>query len=187
MSKKKVSLVCILMASLILQAHEFWLQPNKFQYAIGESVTIDFMVGESFVGEKWDLSRHRIVKLDHFTKDGTKSLGNEVKPGSNLNVRLEKAGTHLFVMQSNNAFSELDAEKFNEYLKEDGLEEVISHRKRTNALNKPGKEFYARCAKVLVRAGDRSDETFKKRAGLARVASHLTTHRDRNIIFFARF
>lgn len=168
MNKKIVSLLVILTLTLILQAHEFWLQPKKFQYGVGESAEIDFMVGENFVGELWDLKKHRIQKLDHYAKDYSKSLIDRTSPSTDkkLSIKLEKAGTHLFVLQSHNAFIELEAEKFNEYLKEDGLDDVIDYRTKNNAMNKSAKEHYARCAKVLVHAGNVTDDTYKKRVGL---------------------
>jgi uncharacterized GH25 family protein len=69
-------------------------------------------------------------------------------------------------MQSDNAFIELDAQKFNDYLKEDGLDDILDIRTKTNTLDKPSKEFYSRYVKLLVQAGDKTDETFKKKTNL---------------------
>lgn len=168
MTKKIVSLAGILLISLIIQAHEFWLQPNKFYFEVGETATIDFLVGEHFVGEPWDLTKQRVYKLEHHTIDFSKSIVDKIQSTSNkkLDLRIEKSGTHLVAMQSHNAFIELDAEKFNAYIQEDELEDAIRHRKKTNTENKSAKEFYARCAKVLLRAGTGTDDTYKKRVGL---------------------
>lgn len=167
MNKKVTCLFVVVVFSLVVQAHEFWLQPNKFQFAVGETASIECMVGENFVGKKWDLAKNRIHALDHHTKDISISLLKEIQPGvKTFNTKLEKAGTHLFVLRSENVFIEMAGEEFNEYLKEDGLDDVLTQRKNTNTLDKPAKEFYARCTKVMVKAGDKTDETFKKKVGL---------------------
>jgi uncharacterized GH25 family protein len=165
---RAISLTLILFTSWLAQAHEFWMQPKKFRYAVGDEATVNFMVGENFVGEFWDLKKHRVILLDHYAGSYFRDLHNEVKPdlARHLEVKLQKEGTHLFVMRSNNAFIELEGEKFNAYLKEDGLDDVYNHRVRTQTLYKPATEFYARCAKLLLQAGATTDDTYKKEAGL---------------------
>jgi len=168
MIRKSITLIVVFLSVSLAQAHEFWLQPKKFQYTIGETMVVDFMVGENFEGEFWDLKKHKIIKLDQLTINKSTRLTNSVKPGEgkNLTVSFQENGTHLFVMQSNNAYIKLDAEKFNAYLKEDGLDDILELRTRTNSLGDSSREHYARCAKLLVQVGDRTDETYRKIAGL---------------------
>lgn len=168
MGKRSISFFTVILLSLVVQAHEFWMQPDKFTYAIGEMAQINFMVGENFVGERWNTANHRILRLERYAGDTHEELLNRVNTGAgrNLEVRLTDRGTQLFVLQSNSAFIELEAEKFNEYLQEDGLDEVYAHRKSTNTLDTPAKEFYSRCAKLLLQSGIAPDETFSTVAGL---------------------
>ena len=63
MKKINVTLT-ILFLTFIADAHEFWLQPKKFKYALGEEIKLDFMVGESFTGEFWDLKKHKAEKME---------------------------------------------------------------------------------------------------------------------------
>lgn len=165
--KKAIIFLAIITTGLLVQAHEFWMQPRTFRYAPGETAILNFMVGENFVGEYWNLKKNRVIRLDHFTRQDSKSLLNEVneETGRHLAVKLSTAGTHLVVMQSTSAFLELEAEAFNDYLKEDGLDNVLDHRKRTHTLDKPSREFYARCAKVLLQAGTTTDDTYRKVTG----------------------
>jgi uncharacterized GH25 family protein len=162
-----ISLFFVLLISLVAQAHEFWLQPDKFLYRKGEVLKLNFMVGENFTGERWDLKRHRLVRFDHHAGNYSRGLIEEVVPGAgnNLELKLEHEGTHLFVMQSNNAFIELDAEQFNAYLKEDGLEDIMEYRAKANLQDKGAKEFYQRSAKLLVQVGTTTDETCSKQTG----------------------
>src|SRR5690349_10990746 len=138
MSMKRCVLAGVILIGgcFIAQAHEFWLEPLKFFFAVGEKAVINFKVGENFVGEPWDLKKHRIEKLEIHHDTKSIDLRESVNEGekNNLQVALNELGTHLIVMQSNNAFIELEAEKFNKYLKEDGLDDIYSLREKSNAL-----------------------------------------------------
>lgn len=165
---KKFSLTLIVVfASSLLMAHEFWLQPRKFRYAVGEEAKIDFLVGENFTGEFWDLTKHKAENVQMISAYGKKVLTGEVKKtkGNNLTYKFASEGLHLFSMVSNPAYIELDGEKFNAYLEEDGIEDILALRKRRNELDKPSRENYTRYAKLLVQCGNASDEIYKRKVG----------------------
>jgi len=163
-----LSILLVFPATLVAQSHEFWLQPKKFKYAVSEEMKVAFLVGENFEGEPWDLKNNRIEKLElsHLSKVV------ELKALINLNAKEElkhkfvEEGTYLLSAQTNDAYRELGAEKFNDYLKEDGLDYALDLRTKTNALDKPSKEFYTSYVKLLVQAGPKTDETFKKKTGM---------------------
>jgi len=165
---KLITLVMIGVVWVIASAHEFWLQPKKYRYKVGETINIDFMVGESFTGEFWDLIRHQAEKVELHRASGVSDLTKQVKPnkGNNLSLTADQEGTYLIAMQSNAAYIEMEGKAFNDYLKEDGLDDILNERKKLNQLEKPGTEFYSRFAKLMVQAGDWKDDTFKKLLGL---------------------
>jgi len=165
--KKPLILGLIVLASLLASAHEFWLQPKKYRYQLGEDVKMDFMVGEAFTGEFWDLKMHKAEKLELHQLSGVKDFVKEVKStkGDNLTTKAGQDGTYLFSMVSNAAYIEMEATAFNAYLKEDGLDYILSERKKLNQLTQPSKEYYTRFAKLLVQVGDKKDDTFKKKIG----------------------
>lgn len=159
--------ILVLVTSSLTNAHEFWLRPKKFLFAVGEVVVVDLVVGENFNGEYWDLTKHKVDRLELVTAFGKKDLAKSVKPtkGKNVTYKTERAGLHLFNLQSSKAFIELDGEKFNAYLEEDGIENILNRRKERNELNLPAKEHYQRFAKLLVQAGNGNDEVYKRVAG----------------------
>lgn len=165
--KKILSLAVLIAVMAAAQAHEFWMQPVRFFFKPGEKLMVRFMVGENFMGEPWDIKRHRVEKLEHHRTGGVKSMVDSVTDTQthNLSVTLAQEGTHLIVLQSDNAFIELEGPRFNEYLKEDGLDDVYAHREKTKTLDRPSKEFYARYSKLLVQVGNKRDDTYKKEMG----------------------
>jgi uncharacterized GH25 family protein len=168
MNKKIIFTILLIASGAFALAHEFWLLPKKFRFAVGEEMPVSLTVGENFEGELWDLKKHRVEKLELHQLTKSKDLRPSLKPEAKekLKVRFLEEGTHLLAMQSDYAFIELGADKFNEYLKEDGLDNIYDQRKNTNTLDKPSKEFYGRFAKLLVQVGNKTDNTFKKRIGL---------------------
>ncbi len=167
LNKRFLALLILSGLSFAIQAHEFWLQPLKFNYQLNDEATINFMVGENFTGEQWDLTKHKVELLEWHTADAKADLTTQVKnvKGSRLMQKLSNEGTHLFAMKSNAAYIELGAEKFNEYLKEDGLDYILNERKKKNILQTPSKENYTRFAKLIMQVGDKTDDTYKKKVG----------------------
>jgi uncharacterized GH25 family protein len=167
MTRKILALALMLLFQGIGMAHEFWLRPKKFRYAVGEEVKIDFVVGENFNGEFWDMNLHKVEKLELITSTGRRDLTSAVKPtkGSNLTYKMAAQGTHLFTLKSNTAIIELDAEKFNSYLAEDGADNISQRRKERNETGAGVKEQYQRFAKLLLQSGTTRDEVYKRNVG----------------------
>lgn len=165
--KKLAVITALVLCQLLSLAHEFWLSPKKFIVPVGEEVSIDFLVGENFEGEPWDLKPEKIAKLELHQRTQSKNLAPAIKATEKqkLKVKFSAEGTQLIYFQSQDSFIELDAEKFNAYLKEDGLDDAYDQRKRTNTLDKPAKEYYSRFAKVLLQAGSKPDDTYRKKVG----------------------
>jgi len=65
-------------------------------------------------------------------------------------------------MQTKNAMNEWEAEKFKSFLKENGLDEILDRRTKTNTLASPTKEYYSSHTKLLFQVGGKNDDTYKK-------------------------
>lgn len=154
-------------AALISYGHEFWLQPVKYFISAGERMTARFVVGENFQGEPWDLKKHRIEKLEVHEAAGMRSVIDSLNIEAGLfQSSFADAGTKMLVIQSNSAFIELAGDKFNEYLKEDGLDEVYAVREKAKLLQAPARELYSRHSKLFIQVGDKLDDVYQKIAGL---------------------
>jgi uncharacterized GH25 family protein len=168
MQKRIVCVAVALFVLLISSAHEFWMQPTKFFYTPGEQLTLSFKVGENFTGEAVDLKKTRIEKLELHHLQKVTDLRSQVQEGAkdNISVLLAEEGTHMIVMQSNNAFITSDSVTFNAYLKEDGLDDIYYLREKTKSWGDSAQELYSRHTKLFVQVGSKTDETFKKTVGL---------------------
>jgi len=149
-------------------AQEFWMMPEKFHYHKGDTLKAKFNVGNNFTGETWNLRPERIQSVKGFSNNQSIDLTTKALPGTNdhLKILLASEGSYIIAMEGKSAFVELGAERFNAYLKENALDDVINQRKKNNATDLPGKEFYIRNTKLIVQTGDRLDDGYKKRTGL---------------------
>lgn len=164
--KRLTFIISLFVFMLLLQSHEFWLEPMNFKIKPGEAIAIDFKVGENFTGQAWDVLKG-IDKMQLFENKAIQDLKANVPSvkGAKLKITLSNEGTKVFAMKSNASFIELDADKFNSYLKEDGLENIYDWRVKNKQENLGAKEFYSRYSKLIVQVGDKLDDTWKSDVG----------------------
>lgn len=165
---KKISIAFVLLLlTFIAFGHEFWLEPQKFLLAIGEKINFRVFVGENFTGEDVDFTKFEVAKFSHYTsKNEETTKGNLTEENLSDFLKFDTEGNHLIAFNNSNKYIELEADKFNEYLKDDGLDNVSDFRKKHKLLNKKGTEEYQRCVKTLLQVGDTHDETYKKNTGM---------------------
>jgi uncharacterized GH25 family protein len=160
--KKFLLIATLLTVISTLLAHEFWLSPDKFIYQKGEKINIRFFVGENFEGENWKGNNEKVQSLKLYfggVSDDLSAYISEEK-GDSLEMTMLDEGTNLVAFNSTNSYLELEASKFNEYLKEDGLTDAIEYRKQNNETDSASKEYYQRCSKTLIQVGKVKDKTF---------------------------
>ena len=76
-------------------------------------------------------------------------------------------GTHVLALETNHSFIELEADEFEAYLREDGLESALEYRQQHGEQQMKGRERYKRCTKLMVQAGEEFDQTYKQPAYMA--------------------
>ncbi|MGC4038745.1 MAG: DUF4198 domain-containing protein [Chitinophagaceae bacterium] len=166
--KKLLTTLLSFALSIVLSAHEFWLQPDRFIYKRGEEINIRFNVGENFEGENWGGDTSKIQHLNFYYADVKDDLLDAMGPakGDSIRFALVDEGTAMVTYNSKNSFIQLDSAKFNAYLLEDGLKEAIKYRKQNDETGKEGREFYQRSVKTILQVGAVYDTTYKQQTDL---------------------
>ena len=149
-------------------SHEFWLQPKKFILQPSEKTSVDVFVGENYNGEKVDASKFTISKMTHHAKNVEEDFISKVstKDSVSIETQFSTEGNHLLAFNNTNKFIELKADKFNEYLRSEGMDNIVKLRKQQRKENQGGREFYQRCVKTLFQVGKNQDDTFSKNTGM---------------------
>ncbi|PJJ61258.1 DUF4198 domain-containing protein [Hymenobacter chitinivorans] len=151
----QITTLFFLVVATTALAQEFWLLPPQFFVVPGTRFNLHVFVGENFTGRRWPGKSSRLTRFVHYTPTDSVDLTPIATRQDTLSTTVEVAqpGVHLLAFSTTNVFVELDAEKFNAYLKEHDLERVSYLRQQHGETRKPGRELYRRCAKTLLQVG----------------------------------
>lgn len=150
-------------------AHDYWLEPETYFPVAGKVMILKLHVGDDFVSEmERPFQKKPTVKFDLIGAKKKLDLLPEGEDGKTpvARVTIPTPGTYLMAMERAPQTIRLEAEKFNRYLTEEGLENILAQRKQAGEEKQEGKERYSRYLKCLVQAGDPRDDTFKQVLGL---------------------
>jgi len=142
------------MAAPVAFAHDFWIEPSTFRPAVGAMISTSLRVGQEWIGDP--VARDTSVIEKFFVRDnsGDRAIaGFEGRDPAGL-LRIEKAGGAIVGYRSKPQRLELPPEKFEQYLRDEGLERIAAIRAQRGESKKPSHEIYSRCAKSLLVAGD---------------------------------
>jgi uncharacterized GH25 family protein len=138
------------LASTPLAAHDFWIEPSRYQAAVGSAIGLALRVGQNFYGDAVPRNPALIESFVIAGPDGTRDVtGREGVDPAGL-ATLAAPGVYVAGYRSRPSSVELDAAKFETYLKEEGLESIIEQRKKAGRGQSPGLEIFSRCAKTIV-------------------------------------
>ena len=150
-----ICLTCTLLNTATL-AHELWVQPMAHVVNQSELIKVTIMHGERFQGDPVArnspmIRRYELMHPDH-----------EAIPVVGLNTTVDgyirPANEGVIVYHTKRYESNLPAEQFTGYLREEGLGEIERRREALGESEMPGREVYSRCAKsVILLAGGSAD------------------------------
>jgi len=143
----------LLLAAAALPAHDFWLQPSTFTPDANRVVSVRLLVGQKFRGEPIPRNAALIERFVIATAAGEAPVPGRDGADPAGVLRAGAPGVAILGYASRNSSVALEAEKFEKYLAEEGLERVSAERRRRGETGKPARENYARCAKALLAVG----------------------------------
>jgi hypothetical protein len=152
--KSRFIAISLMLVSTPALAHDFWIQPSRFQVAPGAALPVTFQVGHGKFRERWS-NNDRITLLGDFFERSRRDRRADLRGSgaADLVTSFTPAGLHVLAMQTSYAFSELPSVRFNDYAKEEGLALILAARARGGKTGSPGRERYSRRAKALIQVG----------------------------------
>ena len=132
-----------------LRAHDMWIEPATFSPSVGDIVAVKLRVGQDLLGDP--LPRDPALINQFFVVDGEGRKPVVGRDGSDPAGFIRVAAPGLLVVgyRSNPSVVDLTPEKFNQYLKEEGLDAVAAVRARRGQTG-GARDLFSRCAKSLV-------------------------------------
>ena len=134
-------------------AHDMWIEPATFAPETGQVVGVRLRVGQDLLGDP--LPRNSPL-INQFIAEDTSGrrpvVGREGADPAGF-VRVATPGLLVIGYRSNPSTVELPAAKFNQYLKEEGLEAIAALRASRNESGAKATDLFSRCAKSLLSSG----------------------------------
>ena len=146
-------------------AHDFWIEPSSFHPPAGSELAVSLRVGEHFRGDPVPRVDPRIVKFVLSSASGETPIGGLPAADPAGLVRVVSPGLAVIGYRSQRTAITLEAEKFEKYLADEGLDPVRKARKTRGEQGKPGNEVYSRCAKSLIAVDGTGKSGFDRALG----------------------
>jgi len=136
-----------------LLAHNFWIEPTTFTPALGQRVAVRLRVGAELQGDPVPRDPNLIKRFVAVGPSGEAPVPGVPNTEPAGFEAFAAPGLYTIVYDSGRSPVELDAAKFETYLKEEGLETVAAARSRQGKSAAGAKEVFSRCAKALIAVG----------------------------------
>ncbi len=151
-------------------AHEYWFEAEKFALAPNEKAVVHLYVGDGLIKDREEraFQSDKTPKFQLFSNGKMADLKASLTEGAMplYNFSAEKAGTYLLAMERSWSYIKIEPQKFEDYLREDGLEYIIPEREKLGENGKEGRERYSRFLKSLLQVGEKRDNTYKNPIGM---------------------
>jgi uncharacterized GH25 family protein len=161
--KKTLCLILLLAANAA--AHDLFIMPEQFRVAPKQTIAIFYHSGDGF--PEGVQAPRRLQNAAVYSHHGTTELRNLREDGKRVIDSFVVNGTGHFITTviAGAATIEMNPEEFTEYLKEEGLTQIIEARAKAGESGKPARERYTKFAKSIFLSGA-PDEGFKRVVGL---------------------
>lgn len=169
--RRKIVLTAGLMLLVVgtLSAHDMFLKLSTYFLAPNSEATVALING-TFDQSENVITRDRMLDVSIVNGEGavqhpdTSQWRDDGKQAL-LDFTTGGAGTYLVGVSTAPRMIELSAKDFNDYLRHDGVMDVLAAREEEGTLDQPARERYSKHVKALVQVGDMRSDTYSHRLG----------------------
>lgn len=158
----------VLAATAALGAHDLLFRLDSYFVEPGSTITVPVFNG-TFVKSSNAVARNRLADLSLVGPQGRQAVDRqhwtEVEPQSTATITVGGTGTYVLGAAVQPRMISMTASEFNDYLKEDGIDQALADRTAKGKLNEPAKERYAKYVKALIQVGPTRTATFSTLLG----------------------
>jgi hypothetical protein len=144
--------------------HDFWIEPEQFRPEPGLTLDVRLREGVDFKGNTLPFIPDWFSDFSKVTAAGRSPVESMTGDDPAATITTQE-GALLLGYRSNRNFVSLEADKFNNYLKEEGIEFIREQRIALGQDNDPAPEYFIRCAKVLIQSGKSKEHIYKTELG----------------------
>jgi uncharacterized GH25 family protein len=148
--KRSLLIVLTFILAPLATAHDLWIEPSSFRPAVGERVSAALRVGQNVQGDPMPRIPPLVERFVLADSGGDHPMIGRAGSDPAGMVLVSAPGLQWIGYQSNPYPVTLEAAKFESYLKDEGLERIITERAGRGQSAAPGRERFYRCAKSLL-------------------------------------
>ena len=141
----------------MLHAHDVWLRSEPSRAQPNQIVQVGLTIGERGKVEALWVDPQRVERLWVASSKGSRDV-ELVVPKQAIDLKIEASGRWTVAYISKPALSELASNKFDDYLSEEHLGDVLEQRRKAKSSDatgqEPVREHYSRSLKTLIGVGD---------------------------------
>jgi len=164
-----ITLALLLGVIAVASAHDMFLKPSRFFVDENSDVLVRVLNG-TFSKSENSIARARLADvsivstaLGRFRVDtGQWGVAGDT---STLTVHTGVPGTYLVAASTKPSIIALKAKDFNQYLKDDGIPDVLDARRANKELGKPARERYSKHIKALIQVGGARSDAWSTELG----------------------
>jgi len=146
-------MMAVVLTGAPLSAHDMWIDPTTFAPEAGQIVGVRLRVGQDLLGDPIPRDAALINQFVFDDGSGRKPLVGRDGADPAGFLRVAAPGLIVAGYRSNPSAVEMTAEKFNQYLKEEGLDAIAALRAQRHETGANAHEIFSRCAKSLMLSG----------------------------------
>lgn len=166
-----ISFLAVVLAATVAMAHDMFLKPARFFVAAGAPIDVALING-TFTKSENSIARSRLLDISVVepagrTRVDTAHWQAEGHDTSFVTVTTGAAGTYVLGAATRPSIIELTGSEFNEYLRTDGIPDVLVARTKAGELARDVRERYRKHVKTLVQVGDQRSGGYATALGYA--------------------
>ena len=150
-------LVCVLLQTAQLIAHDLYLMPASFFVTPGERILVSINNGDSFPESEVAPKINRLHDTDLITPSAIYNMTSLGVNGKAVQgeVNIKAKGVLILTARTIPTYIDQEPAQFREYLKHEGLTGILGHQQP----EQPARERYSKYAKALIDSGTGSEGT----------------------------
>lgn len=148
------SVYLLLFVSTCVRAHEFWIEPTRFEVSESERIVADLRVGQYFKGNSQVLAPYKFESLNVIDSRGSRPVNGRLGDLPAVKVAPRTTGLHILAYRSKPTSVVYSSyEEFASFVRKQGLDSLAGEHRRRGLPETDIKEVFSRYAKSLLRVG----------------------------------
>ena len=159
LQKLLLGLVAVVISSISIQAHEFWMEPEKASVEVGNTLKIKIKVGQHLKGNQQPYIASWFEEFQILDAEGVRPVKGMQGDMPAFAMKIRTPGLQIVnYISSTDNMRYRSKEQFERFIAYEGLNGVLERHKERGLPELGFREDYVRCAKALAIGGTADGE-----------------------------